>query len=194
FVNGIKLCFTTLSYTENDDYTQNLINDFNKYAMENNLDIYIEELLFSSSNITFDGNNYFSIIESSLKRNSKFYDLLMIDIIHTKRLGKYTADLSKYVSKELIDSYTSKSFSKIIYSNNKLVGLKLITLYIYSNKNLLNKYNQTIPETWDELLDTATYILNEEKKIGKKNLIGYLGNFPDEETEMCSAFELIPQF
>jgi len=91
--------------------------------MENNLDIYIEELLFSSSNITFDGNNYFSIIESSLKRNSKFYDLLMIDIIHTKRLGKYTADLSKYVSKELIDSYTSKSFSKIIYSNNKLVGL-----------------------------------------------------------------------
>jgi len=46
---------------------------------------------------------------------------------------------------------------------------------LYSNKVLLSKYNKRPPKTWDELIETSKYILEEEKKIGNTDLIGYNG-------------------
>jgi len=34
---------------------------------------------------------------------------------------------------------------------------------MYNNVELLNKYNKTIPKTWDELLQTGKYILEHER-------------------------------
>jgi len=48
---------------------------------------------------------------------------------------------------------------------------------LYSNEKLLNKYNKSIPKTWNELLTTAKYILEEEKKLNNTNIIGYNGLF-----------------
>ena len=45
---------------------------------------------------------------------------------------------------------------------------------LYYNKVLLQKYGKTIPETWDELIDTSKYILEKENNT---NLIGYNGLF-----------------
>jgi len=47
--------------------------------------------------------------------------------------------------------------------------------YLYSNTNYLKKYNKTVPETWEELKDTASYILKEEEKLGNTDLVGYNG-------------------
>jgi len=33
---------------------------------------------------------------------------------------------------------------------------------LYSNKGLLKKYNKTVPKTWDELIDTANFIYENE--------------------------------
>jgi len=41
----------------------------------------------------------------------------------------------------------------------------------------LNKYNKDVPKTWDELIETSKYIMNEEKKINNTNLLGYNGGF-----------------
>jgi len=49
---------------------------------------------------------------------------------------------------------------------------------LYSNKYLLEKYNKTVPKTWDELLETGVYILNKEREKGNDKLIGYNGLFP----------------
>ncbi len=35
-----------------------------------------------------------------------------------------------------------------------------------------------MPKTWDELIETAKYILEEEKKLNNTALIGYNGLFP----------------
>jgi len=43
---------------------------------------------------------------------------------------------------------------------------------LYSNNELLNKYNKSIPQTWDELIKTSRYILEQEKD---PNLIAYNG-------------------
>jgi len=48
---------------------------------------------------------------------------------------------------------------------------------LYSNKKLLLKYNKKVPKTWDELLDTAKYILNEERQANNIDIVGYNGLF-----------------
>jgi len=37
-----------------------------------------------------------------------------------------------------------------------------------------------IPKTWDQLLDTTSYILAEEQKRGNNDLIGYIALFPSK--------------
>jgi len=43
---------------------------------------------------------------------------------------------------------------------------------------LLRKYNKEIPKTWDDLIDTAKFIIKKEKEIGNEDIIGYNGLFP----------------
>ena len=45
---------------------------------------------------------------------------------------------------------------------------------MYSNTELLNKYNKTVPKTWDELIETCKYIQEKEKDT---ELICYNGYF-----------------
>jgi len=49
---------------------------------------------------------------------------------------------------------------------------------LISNSNFLNKYNRNIPKTWDELIDSGVYILNEEIKRNNTDFIVYNGLFP----------------
>jgi len=47
---------------------------------------------------------------------------------------------------------------------------------LYSNTELLKRYDREVPKTWDDLIDTARDILKREKaKNGESDLIGYNG-------------------
>ncbi len=50
---------------------------------------------------------------------------------------------------------------------------------LYSNKKLLYTYNKRIPKKWEDLLDTAKYILGKERKNSNESskIIGYNGMF-----------------
>jgi len=43
--------------------------------------------------------------------------------------------------------------------------------------DLLNKYEKDIPKTWDELIKTGKFILENERKNGNEDLLGYNGLF-----------------
>jgi len=45
----------------------------------------------------------------------------------------------------------------------------------YANKKLLTTYNKRVPKTWDELIETSKYILQEEKKKNNTDLVAYNG-------------------
>ncbi len=45
---------------------------------------------------------------------------------------------------------------------------------LFSNIDLLSKYNKDIPKTWDELMSTSKYIYEEEKK-NNNTIIRYNG-------------------
>jgi len=90
-----------------------------------------------------------------------------------------------------------KDIEKVeLYShNNKLVGIPVFIYYsvMYHNIELLNKYNKTIPKTWNELLETGKYILQQEKK-NNNNIMIYNGEFAYDEIGMSSLYEYIYSF
>jgi len=52
-------------------------------------------------------------------------------------------------------------------------------MVLYSNRYYLEKYNKEVPTTWDKLLETGQFILEQERINNKNfNLYGYNGLFP----------------
>ncbi|ORX65346.1 periplasmic binding protein-like II, partial [Anaeromyces robustus] len=195
-VYGIEVSIAAFSYDPEDPYIIKIVKDFNEYAKENNLDIQLNNILLSSHNTTVLNVGYASTVETWLRKKQTDYDIFTMNTIYTSRFAKYSADLKKYVSKDLIDSYSKGIASKIGYYKDKLVGLPLYVDVgvLFSNRELIDKYNQTLPKTWNELIDSAEYIVEKEKEIGNNDIIGYIGHMPDGESSICSSLEFIYSF
>jgi len=58
---------------------------------------------------------------------------------------------------------------------------------LYSNSMLLEKYQKEIPTTWDELITTGKYILEQEKEENG-DLIGFNGLFPSKYKLQVNKF------
>lgn len=112
-----------LSLDGNNDLFTNFIKDFNSFSSENNLNINVKLNLFSNLNSTINYNDYASMIEVLLKRNSRKYDIYLYDNIYTENYGKYLIDLKKYLPEDHIKMYDSNVLSQTCSYNNKLVGL-----------------------------------------------------------------------
>jgi ABC-type glycerol-3-phosphate transport system substrate-binding protein len=192
----LTLYFVTFSYSQTDSYLDGIINDFNKYSKSIGDDIYIHKILLCAANTTSFVNDYASTVEDMLRKDSAKYDFYMINTIYTERFGKYITDLKPYVSEETIKNYSNGVTSKIGYYKGKLVALPMYVDVgiLYSNKNYLDKYNEKVPTTWDELIETAERIKDKEKKIGNFEIEGYLPNMPEEESSICSAIEFLYSF
>ncbi|ORX50628.1 hypothetical protein BCR36DRAFT_54015 [Piromyces finnis] len=86
--------------------------------------------------------------------------------------------------------------SQLCKYDDKLLGIPISMTFtvFYSNYLLLNQYNRKIPETWEEMIDTGKYILNEERKKDNNNLTGYIGLFNENERVVYSLYEFIYSF
>ncbi|ORY37734.1 periplasmic binding protein-like II [Neocallimastix californiae] len=178
FISFIFLCLgdnsetieiNILTSSENGGiYTyQELFDKFNKYSAENSLNIKLNVNLLSKDNSTVEVEDYESTIELLFSKKSDKYDLYYFDNIFSNKFGPYLLDLREYLSESHINLYDNEITSQTCYYNDKLVGLPTVidcTSLIY-NKDLLNKYKKSVPKTWEELIETAKYIINEEKKL-----------------------------
>ncbi|OUM66092.1 hypothetical protein PIROE2DRAFT_20224 [Piromyces sp. E2] len=77
--------------------------------------------------------------------------------------------------------------------NGKWVGLPIYLNYnvIYYNKDLLGKYNQDLPKTWDDLIKISEIVIKGEKE---KSIVGFNGLVPENELLTCTIQELIHSF
>ncbi|KAG4087968.1 periplasmic binding protein-like II [Neocallimastix lanati (nom. inval.)] len=196
--NSETIEINILTSSENGGiYTyQELFDKFNKYSAENSLNIKLNVNLLSKDNSTVEVEDYESTIELLFSKKSDKYDLYYFDNIFSNKFGPYLLDLREYLSESHINLYDNEITSQTCYYNDKLVGLPTVidcTSLIY-NKDLLNKYKKSVPKTWEELIETAKYIINEEKKIGNDEIIGYNGVFPNEELGTCSLYEYLYSF
>lgn len=100
-----------------------LISAFNKYAEDNNLDIYLKLTILSPNNSTSIINNYGSTVDSLLSKQSDKYDLYFYYDSYTKRYGPHFLYLDKYIPKEHINMYDNGIIENSCIYNNHIVGL-----------------------------------------------------------------------
>jgi trehalose/maltose transport system substrate-binding protein len=87
-------------------------------------------------------------------------------------------------------------FPSIIESqtvDGKLVALPFFTdaPALYYRKDLLDKYGEKVPETWEELAATAQKIQDGERGEGKNDLWGYVWQGAAYEGLTCNALEWV---
>jgi len=167
-----------------------IIDDFNEYSLNNNLNI-IANLILDMQSLEV---NYFeSMVESLLIRKSTKYDIYIYDNSSTQKYGKYLLDLNNRIPDEHIKLYHPDIIDGTCIYKNKLVGIPFSVgfSFLFSNIELLNKYNKPIPETWDELIETSEYIMERERQLNNTDLIAYNGLFDETSHGEHSVFEYI---
>jgi len=97
-----------------------MINEFNEYAIENNLDIHIN-IRVTEKFETFEA--YGTMVEQLLKKQNNKYDLFYFDNAQTQKYGKYLLDLRNYLPKENIDIYDQNILKMTCEYDKALVGL-----------------------------------------------------------------------
>eukprot|EP00833_Pecoramyces_ruminatium_P018892 jgi/Orpsp1_1/1192924/evm.model.d7180000096934.1 len=152
-----------------------MVDDFNNYSIENKLNA---TLYLKSYTLSDKIDSFGALIESLFIKKTNKYDLIYYDNAYTQKYGKYLLDLKKYLPKEHIEMYNEKIISESCIFEDKIVGLPYTVGYtfLYSNNILLNKYNKTIPKTWEELIDTGKFIKEKEKE-NNPDLVAYNGFF-----------------
>jgi len=122
--------------------------------------------------------------------------LIYFNNIYLKKFGKYLLNLNDYLNEEHINMYKNEIVSKTCYYNDQLIALPFEVYFsvMYYNEKLLNKYGKSVPKTWDELLDIGKYIIEEERKLGNTEIIGYNGGFDDSDFGTISLYEFIYSF
>jgi len=193
-VNGIEITLHGFVYVPTV-FHETLAERTNNYLKSKGLDITLKTNF--ENPITSSGNpvQVASFIEDSVLRKNDGYDLYITDTVYTGRFSEHFEDLSKYVDKNVIKLYADGTATKTCYVDTKLAGLPLMVDYggMYSNIRLLNKYNRTIPETWDQLIETSTYIYKLEKESNPE-LRTFLGHLPDTENGLVTILQYIHSF
>jgi len=103
-----------------------MINDFNKYAKDNDLDITLHLNLFSELNSTSLVTDYESMLDALFNKKSDKYDLVFFDNVYSVRFGPHLLDLYKIMPKDYIDMYMEGVASKTCLYKDKLIGFVIL--------------------------------------------------------------------
>ncbi len=127
-----------------------------------------------------------------LEAESPKVDVYQIDVIWPGDLAEHFIDFYDYGAEDIADDH----FKAIIENNTvdgRLVALPWFTDagLLYYRTDLLEKYDRDVPETWDELEDTAQYIMEEERAAGNEDFYGYVWQGDAYEGLTCDALEWI---
>jgi len=130
----LTITFIASSYDNGDTYQEDIINDFNNYAKENNLDIYIDRTSLTKLNSSIHVDDFAAFIEAGLQKKATTYDIILIDNIYANRFADYASDLNKYLSKDIIDKYSTGVAPKIGLVGDKLVTMVSIFILLIKKK------------------------------------------------------------
>jgi trehalose/maltose transport system substrate-binding protein len=121
-------------------------------------------------------------------------DVFSIDVVWPGILGTFFLDLKEYAA-----GAENAHFDTI--TANNIVGGKLIALpwytdagLLYYRTDLLEKYKEKPPTTWEEMAATAKKIQDGERKAGNKDLWGFVFQGKAYEGLTCNALEWVASF
>ncbi len=126
-----------------------------------------------------------------LNSKSSDIDIYVVDVIWAPQIDNHLVDLSDAAS-----DIAGEHFPAIIQSqtsNGRLVALPFFTdaPALYYRKDLLDKYDEPVPQTWLDLTYTAEYIMNSERDEGNDGMYGFVFQGNAYEGLTCDALEWI---
>ncbi|MDM8533688.1 extracellular solute-binding protein [Clostridiaceae bacterium HSG29] len=168
-------------YTHDEESIDNIIIDFEKQ----NENITIEKIIIPAY------ENRLSLIKNSLIDTSTQVDIIDADIIWVYDLAanNLISPLDYYFSTDELGGFLKSAINGNII-NNQLYGIpyRTDTGILYYRKDLLQKYNQKVPETFDELIKSYKIISKSE------DIYGYAGSWKNYEGMSCNMQELLWTF
>ena len=126
-----------------------------------------------------------------LNAKSSDIDVYQVDVIWAPQIDNHLIDLSDAMSDVVGDHFLSIIESQT--ANGRLVALPFFTdaPALYYRKDLLDKYGEAVPGTWEELTDIARYIMEEERAAGNSDIWGFVFQGNAYEGLTCDALEWV---
>ena len=118
-------------------------------------------------------------------------DVYMADVIWAPQLSDQFLDLTEAAAEVIPDHFPSIIESQTV--DGKLVAMPFFTdaPALYYRKDLLEKYGEEVPTTWEELTATAQKIQDGERGEGTTDLWGYVWQGAAYEGLTCNALEWV---
>ena len=121
-------------------------------------------------------------------------DIINVDVVWPGMIKDHLIDLTPY------SNGVEKSHFPSIVANNTVDG-KLIAMpwftdagLLYYRKDLLDKYGEKAPATWEELAATARKIQDAERKAGNADMQGFVFQGKAYEGLTCDAVEWLTSY
>jgi trehalose/maltose transport system substrate-binding protein len=142
-----------------------------------------------------DANEQLTFFQQLLSAKSADLDVVRIDVIWTGLLSQHLVDLKPHVPQDELGRF----FKPLVRNNTvdgKLVALPWFTDagILYYRKDLLEKYKQQVPTTWQELATVARTVADGERKAGNAKMQGFVFQAKAAESLTCNALEWIDSF
>ena len=144
-------------------------------------------------NTSNDGSERLQAFQQALNAGSDKIDVLQLDVAQVGLLGPHLLDLKPY----------SKGVEKLHFSgmiSNSMQNGRLVAMpwfidagLLYYRRDLLDKYKQDVPKTWDELKSVSEVIQGAERRANPK-LWGYVWQGRAYEGLTCNAIEWVSSF
>lgn len=133
-----------------------------------------------------------ALFQQLLNSRSSDVDVMMIDIAWPGLLAPHLIDLGEHLG----DKARGDFFPALIEANTVAGRLVALPWYtdaglLYYRRDLLEKYDRPVPETWAEMADTAALIQQQERNAGQGALWGYVFQGRAYEGLTCNALEWI---
>ncbi|WP_224363189.1 ABC transporter substrate-binding protein [Hyalangium versicolor] len=142
-----------------------------------------------------DAGQQLAQFQQLLAAGSADVDVIRIDVVWPGLMANNFVDLKQYFGEDVLKEH----FQPIVKNNTvngKLIAIPWFTDagLLYYRKDLLEKYGQKPPTTWQELVQSAKAVLEGEKKAGDAKLVGFVFQGKAYEGLTCNALEWIDSF
>lgn len=121
-------------------------------------------------------------------------DVYQTDVIWAPQLADQFVDLTDAAKGVVGDHFKSIIDSQTV--NGKLVAIPAFTDagLLYYRKDLLDKYKQPVPTTWEQLATEAKLIQDGERAAGNKDMWGFVFQGNAYEGLTCDALEWVKSY
>jgi len=138
--------------------------------------------------------DYLALLRQQMAAKSSDIDILLIDIVWPGVVKDHLLDLKKY------SKGAEATHFPAIVANNTVDG-RLVAMPWYTDagllfyrKDLLQKYGLQVPNTWDELANSAKKIQDAERAAGSADFHGFVFQAKASEALTCDALEWVNSF